>query len=102
MLANHTRIDHLVPFGFRPVHNVLIRLINTTKHTEETRRPMRKTTVLSAITLLLCVLVGYAAFQAANLVKNLISDRLNACHSETQRGCGQQNSLSTERGPQRP
>ncbi|MBK7707205.1 MAG: hypothetical protein IPJ30_15975 [Acidobacteria bacterium] len=63
---------------------------------------MRKTTVLSAITLMLCVLVGYAAFQAANLVKNFVGDRLNACYSETERGCGQRNSLSTERGPQRP
>ena len=48
---------------------------------------MKKNVVMSAIALLLCFLVGYAAFQTAFLIRIWVGDSLSDCVSDRDANC---------------
>ncbi len=60
---------------------------------------MRKNTILSIIALLLCFLIGAAAYQATSLVASWIGERLSDCQAETGAGCAE--NPETPREPRR-
>ena len=48
---------------------------------------MKKNIVLSVVALLLCFLLGYAAFQTAFLLRTWIAGELNNCKSSKKTNC---------------
>jgi hypothetical protein len=54
---------------------------------------MKKMTVVSLITLVLCFLAGYLAYQTAIVVKNLIVGRQAECRTADENGCQDRESV---------
>jgi len=50
---------------------------------------MKKNSVLYLIAVLLCFLVGYAAFMTVDLVRTLIADSQYDCRSDRNAGCSE-------------
>ena len=48
---------------------------------------MKKNTVLSVVTIFLCFLIGYAAFQTAELIRSLVTETMSDCKSNRNSGC---------------
>lgn len=59
---------------------------------------MKKMTVVSVLTLILCFLIGYVAYQTAYLVKTLVVGPQTECRAETDAGCPEQTPAAARRG----
>ena len=58
---------------------------------------MRKNTILSIVSIAVCFLIGYAAFQMTFLVSSWISDTLNGCTEHTEQCRNQENKPAAPR-----
>jgi hypothetical protein len=63
---------------------------------------VKKNTVLSVISILVCFLIGYAVFQATNLISAWILDSLSECKSVPERRCtgDRERPVVHQKGPQ--
>ncbi len=52
---------------------------------------MKKNAVLSVITLLLCFMIGYVAYETSYLVKSWVTEKFSTCKDQNDPRCAESN-----------